>query len=80
MDEGQGGSLQMKDKVQQDTEDQTSDKEEGEIDQQPALGDDGEVISKAKLFYDTIKQRADVNTIVGESIVTFKDLLCLTPR
>ena len=86
--EGLSGQKQMKDKSEQDGEDsrKTSNDggaEDGEIDaemEEPALDDEGEVISKAALMYDTIKQRADVGTVQGEAIVTFQGLLCLTPR
>ncbi|KAJ3071133.1 FACT complex subunit, partial [Rhizoclosmatium hyalinum] len=54
--------------------------EEGEIDEGLVLGDDGEAMTAAALFCDTIKMRADVGAAQGESLVTFEDLLCLTPR
>ncbi|KAI9342529.1 hypothetical protein BDR26DRAFT_801828 [Obelidium mucronatum] len=53
---------------------------QGEIDEEPVLGDDGEALTAAALFCDTIKMRADVGAAQGESLVTFDDLLCLTPR
>ncbi|KAJ3099368.1 FACT complex subunit [Phlyctochytrium planicorne] len=58
-------------------------REEGEIneeDEELVLGDDGEAISAASIFCETIKNRADVSVSQGESIVTFPDVLCLTPR
>ncbi|KAJ3266266.1 Iron-sulfur clusters transporter atm1, mitochondrial [Chytriomyces hyalinus] len=54
--------------------------EEGEIDEEPVLGEDGEALTAAALFCDTIKTRADVGAAQGDSLVSFDDLLCLTPR
>ncbi|KAJ3108305.1 FACT complex subunit [Physocladia obscura] len=54
--------------------------EPGQIDEAPVFGDDGEALTAAALFCDTIKMRADVGQAQGESLVSFDDLLCLTPR
>ncbi|KAI8622010.1 structure-specific recognition protein-domain-containing protein [Chytriomyces sp. MP71] len=48
--------------------------------QEPVLGEDGEALTAAALFCDTIKTRADIGAAQGDSLVTFDDLLCLTPR
>ncbi|KAJ3118075.1 FACT complex subunit [Phlyctochytrium bullatum] len=58
-------------------------REEGEIneeDEELVLGEDGEAISAAAIFCETVKNRADVSVYQGDSIVGFEDLLCLTPR
>ncbi|KAJ3219676.1 FACT complex subunit [Dinochytrium kinnereticum] len=58
-------------------------REEGEIneeDEELVLGDDGEAITAASIFCETVKNRADVSVSQGDSIVGFTDLLCLTPR
>ncbi|KAI9209342.1 uncharacterized protein BJ171DRAFT_561019 [Polychytrium aggregatum] len=57
--------------------------EEGEItaeSEELVLGDDGEAISAAAMFYETIKNKADISTLQGEAICTFKALFCSTPR
>ncbi|KAJ2555246.1 FACT complex subunit [Coemansia sp. RSA 1933] len=40
---------------------------------------EGEV-SAASVFHDTIKERADLGQVSGDSIVQFPEILCLTPR
>jgi structure-specific recognition protein 1 len=45
----------------------------GEISQQPALDSNGELLSAAALLCETIKQKSDM-------IVSFDELLCVTPR
>ncbi|OLY83941.1 FACT complex subunit POB3 [Smittium mucronatum] len=53
---------------------------------QPANdGSDGENegstgTSAAQVFYETVKSKADIGQIIGSSIVTFNEVLCLTPR
>ncbi|KAJ3352135.1 FACT complex subunit [Entophlyctis luteolus] len=54
--------------------------EEGEIDEAPVFGDDGEALTAAALFCDTIKTRAHVGVTQSESLVSFNDVLCLLPR
>ncbi|OUM58303.1 hypothetical protein PIROE2DRAFT_48058, partial [Piromyces sp. E2] len=44
------------------------------------LGEDGEAMTAAAVFHDTIKQKADLRMVTGEGIGSFQDLLCLTPR
>ncbi|KAJ1862941.1 FACT complex subunit [Coemansia sp. RSA 2703] len=45
-------------------------------------GADGEEeeVSAASVFHDTIKERADLGQVSGDSIVQFPEILCLTPR
>ncbi|KAJ3323186.1 FACT complex subunit [Blyttiomyces sp. JEL0837] len=76
-----GGKKVLKDKdaVKEGKEGQ----EEGEIadeEEDVVLDDDGEAVTAAAIFCETIKSRADVSATQGDSIVTFADLLCLTPR
>ncbi|KAJ1344171.1 hypothetical protein BSLG_001311 [Batrachochytrium salamandrivorans] len=54
--------------------------EEGEISQQVLYDADGEVLTAAALFCDTVKQKADMDAVQSESIVIFSELLCITPR
>ncbi|KAI7834425.1 hypothetical protein BX661DRAFT_139106 [Kickxella alabastrina] len=37
-------------------------------------------VSAASVFHDTIKERADLGQVSGDSIVQFPEILCLTPR
>jgi structure-specific recognition protein 1 len=54
--------------------------EDGEINMDVVLDDNGEPVSAATLFHDTVRERGDVGQIQGEAIVAFQDMLCLTPR
>lgn len=42
--------------------------------------EEGEEISAAQLFHDTIKEKADIGQVTGESIVIFHEVLVSTPR
>jgi len=53
---------------------------EGEDNENLVLGEDGEAMTAAAVFHDTIKQKADLRMVTGEGIGSFQDLLCLTPR
>jgi structure-specific recognition protein 1 len=58
-------------------------KEDGEVnaeDEEFVVGEDGEALSAAAVFCETIKQKADIGSIQTEAIVRFEELLCLTPR
>ena len=55
--------------------DDASDQEETFV-----VGDDGEALTAAAVFCETIKQKAAIEAIGGEAVVKFDDLLCLTPR
>ncbi|PVU89382.1 hypothetical protein BB561_005384 [Smittium simulii] len=37
-------------------------------------------MSAAQVFYETVKSKADIGQITDKSIVTFNEILCLTPR
>lgn len=41
---------------------------------------EGEEMSAATLFYDTIKEKADIGEVAGDTYATFMDILFLTPR
>ncbi|CCX32923.1 hypothetical protein FPQ18DRAFT_398685 [Pyronema domesticum] len=41
---------------------------------------EGEEMSAATLFYDTLKEKADIGEIAGDTFATFLDILFLTPR
>jgi structure-specific recognition protein 1 len=42
--------------------------------------EDGNEISAAEAMHNKIKEKADIGTVVGTSIVIFEDALILTPR
>ncbi|KAI9506385.1 FACT complex component Pob3 [Coemansia spiralis] len=42
--------------------------------------DEEEEVSAASVFHETIKDRADLGQVSGDSIVQFSEILCLTPR
>lgn len=42
-------------------------------------GDEGE-LAAAQVFYDAVKEKADIGQVAGESFCTIPDVLCLTPR
>lgn len=46
----------------------------------PLLDEDGDEMTAASLFYESVKEFADVGVVSGESLCSFGDLLCLTPR
>ncbi|KAJ3253307.1 FACT complex subunit [Boothiomyces macroporosus] len=57
--------------------------EEGEVSlaaQKAVLDDDGEAVSAATLFCETIKEKSDVGAVTSELICAFADMLCITPR
>ncbi|KAJ2710135.1 FACT complex subunit [Coemansia spiralis] len=62
----------------------TADKKTGSDADDDNAGDeqvDGdEAVSAASVFHDTIKERADLGQVSGDSIVQFAEILCLTPR
>lgn len=63
------------------SEQQTVEKNEGSDQEETfVVGDDGEALTAAAVFCETIKQKAELGAIGGEAIVKFDDLLCLTPR
>jgi structure-specific recognition protein 1 len=47
---------------------------------QPKDDEDGEEVSAAQVFHDTIKEKADIGQVTGESIVIFHEVLVSTPR
>ncbi|KND01708.1 FACT complex subunit POB3 [Spizellomyces punctatus DAOM BR117] len=48
--------------------------------EKPVLDEDGSALSSASLLCETIKQKSDFGGAFGESIASFENLLCLTPR
>ncbi|KAF8157887.1 structure-specific recognition protein-domain-containing protein [Crassisporium funariophilum] len=42
--------------------------------------DDGEEISAAQVFHDTIKEKAEIGQVTGDLILSFEEVLVLTPR
>lgn len=50
--------------------------EEGEEKQEEEI----EEVSAASVFYDQLKDKADIGQVAGEAIVSFSDVLFLTPR
>ncbi|KAL2912520.1 FACT complex subunit [Polyrhizophydium stewartii] len=83
VDEDSAGRMLFKDKrdeAVEELEDIEEGREAGEISQQPVLDADGEALTAASLFCETIKQKAAMDVVHSESIVNFSELLCLTPR
>ncbi|KAJ1958454.1 FACT complex subunit [Dipsacomyces acuminosporus] len=60
--------------VTKDEEEEGASDKDGEDEQ----GD--EEVSAASVFHETIKERADLGQVSGDSIVQFPEILCLTPR
>ncbi|KAJ3056164.1 FACT complex subunit [Rhizophlyctis rosea] len=76
------GKKQLKDK-EDALKTQEGNKEDGEIavdDEELAVDDEGETISSASILFETIKQKADIDVLHSETIVSFNGLLCITPR
>lgn len=69
-------------KIKAEREDGAEGTEDGEEggDDDVLRDEDGEEISAAQLFSDTVKEKADISALTGEPIMAFDDLLCLTPR
>jgi structure-specific recognition protein 1 len=42
--------------------------------------EDVEEMSAAQLFYETVKDKADLGQVSGEGLALFQDILLLTPR
>ncbi len=84
--DGNGDNKVLKDRLDENGDvilydaDQDLSMEQGEISTQVALDTNGEALSAAALFSETIKQKSDANAATSELIVTFDDILCLTPR
>ncbi|KAJ2297351.1 FACT complex subunit [Coemansia sp. RSA 2706] len=49
-------------------------------DDEASVAGDEEEVSAASVFHDTIKDRADLGQVIGDSIVQFSEILCLIPR
>ncbi|CUM66225.1 uncharacterized protein PRCAT00003885001 [Priceomyces carsonii] len=61
--------------------------EEGEESKESKEGEEAdadqkeiEEVSAASIFYDQLKDKADIGQVAGESIISFSDILFLTPR
>lgn len=52
----------------------------GEGDEAGSDVEEGEEMSAASLFYDTLKEKADIGEVAGDTYATFLDILFLTPR
>ncbi|KAF5131772.1 hypothetical protein DV495_001954 [Geotrichum candidum] len=56
-------------------------KNEGEDDNEDENGaEDAEQTSAAQVFYESLKEKADIGDVAGEAIVSLSDILFLTPR
>lgn len=42
--------------------------------------EDGEEISAAQAFHDTVKEKAEIGQVAGDIILSFEEILVLTPR
>ncbi|KAJ3361203.1 FACT complex subunit [Kappamyces sp. JEL0680] len=84
--DGQGDAKVLKDRLDENgdvimyDQDEEDGMEQGEISQKVAVDDKGEALTAATLFAETIKQKSDANASLSELIVSFDDILCLTPR
>ena len=81
-EDGQGPA-RFKDASEKGGSTEVSGQEDGELnqaDEEFVVGEDGETLSAAAVFCETVKQKADIGAITSESIVRFEELLCLTPR
>eukprot|EP00842_Homolaphlyctis_polyrhiza_P005154 jgi/Hompol1/563/HPOL_003764-RA len=77
------GRRKFKDKREDDEEDVDEPDEKleiGEISTELVLDDDGEAMTAAAMFCETIKQKSDLDAQLSETIVSFSELLCVTPR
>jgi structure-specific recognition protein 1 len=54
--------------------------EAGSDEEETELDEDGNEISAAEAMHNIIKEKADIGTVIGDSIVVFEDVLILTPR
>ncbi|KAJ2726084.1 FACT complex subunit [Coemansia sp. Benny D115] len=61
-------------------DDEDEDGEDGEKADDEEKEEEEEEVSAASVFHDTIKERADLGQVSGDSIVQFPEVLCLTPR
>jgi structure-specific recognition protein 1 len=80
VDDGQGKILKDKADLLEGDDD---DGEMGEItagDQQVLLDDNGDQIGQAQLLCDTIKLKSNMDQMTSELLVSFEELLSLTPR
>ncbi|KAI9101055.1 hypothetical protein DFS34DRAFT_642376 [Phlyctochytrium arcticum] len=84
--ENEDGVKLFKDKEEEGKakdDDGDADKEDspiGEDGQKPVLDEDGSALTSASLLCETIKQKSDFGEGFGESIASFENVLCLTPR
>ena len=67
---------ETKPKKEEDEESEEED-EDVEMEGDPADPDD---MSAAQVFHDTLKERAEIGQVSGDSIVTFAEVACATPR
>ena len=54
--------------------------EEDESEEEILRDEDGEEMTAATVFYESLKQKADVGIVVGDVVCSFTELLCLIPR
>ncbi|KAI9322058.1 hypothetical protein DFJ73DRAFT_875721 [Zopfochytrium polystomum] len=83
VDESAAGKKIMRDQDAAPITRKREGEEEGEIhdeDEEPVLGEDGEALTAAAIFCETIKSRVDVGVAHEESIISFDEVLCLAPR
>ncbi|CAB4434320.1 unnamed protein product [Rhizophagus irregularis] len=64
--------------IVKDENEENEKKEEGEEEEEEE--EDGEEMSAAQLFYETVKDKADLGQVSGEGLALFQDILLLTPR
>jgi structure-specific recognition protein 1 len=76
---GQGqGRGQGRAKKEEGEEDEDDDEEEDE--EEVELDEEGNEVTAAEALHRKISERADIGGNVGDNIVTFEEVLVLTPR
>ncbi|ANB12685.1 FACT complex subunit POB3 [Sugiyamaella lignohabitans] len=64
--------------IKKENGEEVEEEEESESESDSASGDEEQ--SAAQVFYESLKDRADIGQVAGEAIVSFVDILFLTPR
>ncbi|ODV82976.1 hypothetical protein CANARDRAFT_30444 [[Candida] arabinofermentans NRRL YB-2248] len=74
------GNIEEEEDDEQVDDDDEKPKVEGEEDDENTPTPVKEVKSIAQVFYDQLKEKADIGQVTGEAIVSFSEILFLTPR
>ncbi|TPX47382.1 hypothetical protein SeMB42_g03342 [Synchytrium endobioticum] len=81
---GEGTKRRFKDRDEsRAAAERNRDREDGEVnssDEEEYLNEEGEAVAAARMLYETIKQNVDASALQGDSLIAFRELLCLYPR